>query len=45
MTRERDIHFVASHVGEAQKTMAELQKRYGQPELDTPGVIVALVGD
>ncbi len=45
MSRERKIHFVASHVGEAQGTMAELQKRYGQAELDESDVIVALGGD
>jgi NAD+ kinase len=43
--RERKIHFVASHVGEAQSTMAELQGRYGQHEIGEAEVIVALGGD
>lgn len=45
MNRERRIHFVASHVGEAQSTMASLQARYGQADLDSADVIVALGGD
>ncbi len=45
MSRHRKIHFVASHAGEAQATMARLQRRYGQSELDEADVIVALGGD
>jgi NAD+ kinase len=45
MSRERRIHFVASHVGEAQATMAKLQARYGQADLESADVIVALGGD
>ncbi len=45
MTRERKIHFVASHVGEAQTTLAKLQRQYGQAELEVADVIVALGGD
>jgi NAD+ kinase len=45
MTRQRRIHFVASHVGHAQSTMAKLQQQYGQAELEVADVIVALGGD
>jgi len=45
VSRERKIYFVASHVGEAQGTMTDLQRRYGQAELDEADVIVALGGD
>jgi NAD+ kinase len=45
MVRQRKIHFVASHVGEAQSTMAELQRRYGQHAAAEADVIVALGGD
>lgn len=45
MSADRNIHFVASHVGEAQSTMAELTKAYGQCEVADADVIVALGGD
>jgi NAD+ kinase len=45
VTARRSIHFVASHVGEAQATMARLQARYGQSEPEQADVIVALGGD
>jgi len=45
MSRERRIHFVASHVGEAQSTMARLRERYGQADIGAADVIVALGGD
>lgn len=45
MSGSRKIHFVASHVGEAQSSMIRLQERYGQSERDAAEVIVALGGD
>jgi NAD+ kinase len=42
---ERKIHFVASHVGEAQETLRALQQRYGVHGVDEADVIVALGGD
>ena len=45
MTRNRNIHFVASHAGEAQAAMASLRELYGQSELEKSDVIVALGGD
>jgi len=45
MSGSRKIHFVASHVGEAQSTMVSLQDRYGQVDAEEADVIVALGGD
>jgi NAD+ kinase len=45
MTRNRNIHFVASHADEAQAAMATLRELYGQCELDEADVIVSLGGD
>ena len=39
------IHFVASQVKSAGETVATMQKRYGQSELEDAEVIVALGGD
>ncbi len=45
MNSEPRIHFVASQVGGAQQTVEDLQKRYGDHELEEADVIVALGGD
>ena len=45
MNSEPRIHFVASQVDGAQQTLEDLQKRYGDHELEDADVIVALGGD
>jgi len=45
MNKEPRIHFVASQVEGAEKTVEGLQKRYGAHALDEADVIVALGGD
>jgi NAD+ kinase len=45
MAGRRKIHFVASHVGEAQSTLAKLKAQYGHHDLGEAEVIVALGGD
>ena len=45
MNKESRIHFVASQVEGAKKTVEGLRKRYGSHALDEADVIVALGGD